>query len=75
MARHSETSPARARAPSKRLIGAKGRRIVRTLAQRTLLAAGIAATQFTIPEVDPKYPIFDPTLVDRLQAPVTRYHE
>ncbi len=48
---------------------------MRTLAQRTLLAAGIAATQFTIPEVDPKYPIFDPTLVDRLQAPVTRYHE
>ncbi len=77
MAPHSENSQARARAPSRRLIaaGSKGSRIARKLAQSTLLAAGIAATQFTIPEIDPRYPVFDPTLVDRLQAPVTRYHE
>jgi hypothetical protein len=77
MAQHPETAPKRARAPARRLVavGAKGRRIARKLAQSTLLAAGLAAAQFSIPEIDPRYPVFDPTLVDRLHAPVTRYHE
>jgi hypothetical protein len=48
---------------------------VRTLAQSTLVAAGIAATQMVLPEMDPRYHLFDPTLVDRLQAPITRHHE
>jgi len=45
------------------------------LAKSTLLAAGFAAAQFSIPEVDPKFHVFDRTLVDRLHAPITRYHE
>jgi len=49
--------------------------MVRKLAQSTLMAAGFAATQFSIPEVDPRFHIFDPTLVDRLQAPISRHHE
>ena len=53
----------------------KGRSIVRALAQSTLLAAGIAATQVGCPEMDPRFHMFDPTLVDRLQAPITRHHE
>jgi len=53
----------------------RGRRIVRTLAQSTLLAAGLVASQLNLPEIDPRYKIFDSTLVDRLQAPITRYHE
>jgi len=48
---------------------------VRSLAHGTLLAAGLAATQMVLPEVDPRYHLFDPTLVDRLQAPITRHHE
>jgi hypothetical protein len=56
-------------------VGASGRRIVRKLAQGTLLAAGIAATQINIPEIDPRFPMFDRNLVDRLHEPVSRCHE
>jgi hypothetical protein len=51
------------------------RRIVRTIAQGTVLAVGLAAAQFAIPDNDPRFSIFNKTLVDRLQAPITRYHE
>ncbi len=49
--------------------------MVRTLAKGTLLAAGLAATQFRFAEFDPRFRVFNPTLVDRLHAPVTRIHE
>ncbi len=49
--------------------------MVRALAQSTLFAAGFAFTQFNVAEIDPRYRIFDRTLLDRLHAPVTRYHE
>jgi hypothetical protein len=49
--------------------------VARALAQATLLAAGIAAAQGGGPEMDSRYHMFDPTLVDRLQAPITRHHE
>ena len=77
MAKKSESPADRTRAPSRRLaeVGIKGRRIVRKLAQGTLLAAGIAATQFTIAEMDPRYPVFSRNLVDRLHEPVSRRHE
>jgi hypothetical protein len=52
----------------------KAVRVARALAQTTLLAAGIAAAQANI-ETDARFQIFDPTLVDRLQAPITRHHE
>ena len=48
---------------------------MRTLAQGTLLAAGIAVTHLGVAEIDSRYQIFDRTLVDRLEAPITRYHE
>jgi hypothetical protein len=64
MTRKKEHTPAR-----------KGRRIVRTLAKSTLLAAGFAVTHLGVAEVDSRYKLFDRTLVDRLQAPMTRYHE
>jgi hypothetical protein len=51
-------------------------RIVRRLAKGTLLAAGIAVAQLgSIPEIDSRFHLFDRTLMDRLQAPITRYHE
>jgi hypothetical protein len=56
-------------------VARKGRSAVRSLAQGTLLAAGIAATQVVLPEMDPRFHVFDPTLVDRLQAPITRHHD
>jgi hypothetical protein len=77
MARQSGNSGSRERAASRGLAaaGKSGRRIARKLAQGTLLAAGIAATQFSPPEIDARFHLFNPTLVDRLQAPITRYHE
>ena len=69
MARATEKSAARPTLP------VRGRRLARRLAQGTILAAGIAATQFGIPEIDPRFDIFSRTLVDRLQAPISRYHE
>jgi hypothetical protein len=53
----------------------KGRRAARSLAHATLLAAGIAAVRFSTPEMDPRFEVFDRTLVDRLEQPITRYHE
>jgi hypothetical protein len=70
-----ESPSARAAARRVAAEAKRGRRIVRTLANGTLLAAGIAATQICIPEIDPRYRVFNPTLVDRLQAPITRRHE
>ncbi len=55
--------------------GKKGRRVVRSLAQGTLLAAGLAAAQVSFPEIDSRFHLFDPALLDRLQAPITRHHE
>jgi hypothetical protein len=75
MARHPERPTGHPHNPEKRLAAAsrKGRRVVRTLAQATLLAAGLAAAQ--VPEMDSRYQMFDRTLVDRLEAPITRHHE
>jgi hypothetical protein len=68
------TSPsARAkRAPSS---PGKAKRTVRKLAQSTLLAAGMIATQMGGIEMDSRFQIFNPALLDRLQAPITRHHE
>jgi hypothetical protein len=77
MPRNPETPATRARLASRRLAAAakQGKKVVRTLAQSTLWAAGFAATQMGLPEIDSRYHVFDPTLVDRLQAPITRHHE
>ncbi len=47
----------------------------RTLARTTLFAAGMAAARIGAPETEPGPRMFDPTLLDRLEAPITRYHE
>jgi hypothetical protein len=77
MARQPDKRSARDRAPSRlpAATAGKGGRAARTLAQGTLLAAGIAVAQFNPPEVDSRYHLFNPELVDRLRAPITRYHE
>jgi hypothetical protein len=77
MARHSENPHARSRAASRAAAaaGREARRLARRLAQTTLLAAGLAAAQFSIPEIDPRFPVFNPNLVDRLHSPITRHHE
>jgi hypothetical protein len=77
MARKPETPPASGPAKPRRPAAAarKGRRVVGALARSTLLAAGFAFAQLGIPEIDSRFHLFDPTLVDRLQAPITRYHE
>jgi hypothetical protein len=76
-ARQSDNQAARGRTVPTRAApaGRKVRRIARTLAQSTLLAAGIAVSQFNPPEIDSRFHLFNPKLVDRLQAPITRYHE
>ena len=76
MPRKHETPPA-ARAAAKPTPAPRARapRIVRKIAQGTLLAAGLAATHIGGAEADPLFPLFDRTLVDRLEAPITRYHE
>jgi hypothetical protein len=77
MARKTENHPASvpgAKAP-KASAAQRGSRIVRQIAQGTILAAGLAATQFGIPEIDPRFHLFDRTLVDRLQEPISRHHE
>lgn len=68
------TAPKRAPEAAPKRAGG-GRRIVRTIARSTLLAAGLAATHLTVAETDPRCPLFSPTLLDRLHAPITRYHE
>jgi hypothetical protein len=75
MAHKTENPPAKGPAKPRRSAAAAGRRIVRTLAQSTLLAAGIAVTHLGVAEIDSRFRVFDRTLVDRLQAPITRYHE
>jgi hypothetical protein len=49
--------------------------MVRALAHGTILAAGIAVVRFATPEIDARFEMFDRTLLDRLEAPITRYHE
>jgi len=44
--------------------------MARSLARATLLTAG-----FSTPEMDPRFEMFDRTLVDRLETPITRHHE
>jgi hypothetical protein len=39
------------------------------------LAAGFAVAQLAIPEIDSRFHIFAPNLLDRLHSPITRYHE
>ena len=76
MQRKQETQASHARAAKPALaVKARGRRIVRTIAQGTLLAAGLAATHIGVAEINERCPLFNPTLLDRLQAPITRYHE
>ena len=77
MARKTEKPPATAPAAKapKASAAQRGQRIVRQIAQGTILAAGLAASQFGIPEIDPRFHLFDRTLVDRLQEPISRHHE
>lgn len=77
MPKHPEKPTPRPKEPSRRASpGAKkGASSVRKLAQSTLLAAGIAAGYMGLPEFDSRFHLFDPTLVDRLECPITRHHE
>jgi hypothetical protein len=69
------TRPAAAAKSATRIPGGRALRIARALAQSTVLAAGIAAAQAGSAERDARFQLFDPTLVDRLQAPISRHHE
>jgi hypothetical protein len=77
MARNPAAQPASGPATSRRPVAApkKGRRAISALARSTLLAAGFAVAQLGIPEIDSRFHIFAPNLLDRLHAPITRYHE
>jgi len=77
MARKKENPHSPAAARPRRLASAarKGGRIVGTLAKSTLIAASIAVTHLGVAELDSRFQLFDRTLVDRLHAPITRYHE
>jgi predicted SnoaL-like aldol condensation-catalyzing enzyme len=60
---------------SPKKLKAKSRRIVRRMAQGTLLAMTIATTRFDGEEPGEKKRLFSAGLLDRLRAPITRYHE
>jgi hypothetical protein len=77
MTQRKENQRAPGTARPRRLASAarKGQHIARTLAKSTLLAAGIAVTHLGVAELDSRFQLFDRTLVDRLHAPITRYHE
>ena len=49
--------------------------LVRRLTQGALLAVTLAAARLDIEEMSEKKRLFDPGLLDRLRAPLTRYHE
>ena len=63
----------KASAPKK--MKARKRALVRRMAQGTLLAVTLAATQLDIEESGQKWRLFDSGLLDRLHMPLTRYHE
>jgi len=77
MPRKTDNQPSHGSARPRRTHAAArtGRRIVRTLAKSTLLAAGMAVTHLGVAEIDSRFKLFDRQLVDRLHAPITRYHE
>jgi hypothetical protein len=55
---------------------AKSRALVRRVAQGTLLAVTLASAQIDSEESTPERKrLFDAGLLDRLRAPITRYHE
>ena len=62
-------------AASSKKIATKSRAIVRRVAQGTLLAVTLAATQSDRSETLERKRLFDAGLVDRLRAPLTRIHE
>lgn len=49
--------------------------MVRKITQGTLLALSLSSTQFGGDPANPDWKVFDPNVMDRLQAPITRYHE
>jgi hypothetical protein len=55
----------RRREPTERAGGARSR----------LLAAGIAASQISLPDTDPRFQLFNPAVVDRLHEPISRCRE
>jgi hypothetical protein len=68
----AKSAPARGAGEILRAAGRRGRRAARTLARGTLLAAGIAATQISPRDTDPKFHLFNPAVVDRLHEPISR---
>jgi hypothetical protein len=62
-------------AATPRKIKAKSRAIARRMAQGTLLAVTLATAQLDTEEMPERKRLFDPGLLDRLRAPITRYHE
>ena len=66
----ARASPRRPAAPAKARRGG-----ARRLARNTLAAAGLLIAQFSGPEIDANYPIFNRGLVDKLHAPITRIRE
>ncbi|HEY1794110.1 MAG TPA: hypothetical protein VGG34_14435 [Opitutaceae bacterium] len=53
----------------------RGASAARTLARGSIIVAGLALTQLAPPESDPRFSLFDPTLLDRLHVPMSRHHE
>lgn len=76
MPRHaSKIISAVVRGASPKKLKARSRRIVRRVAQGTLLAVTIATTRFDVEELGETKRLFSAGLLDRLRAPISRYHE
>ncbi len=73
--RASKIFSAVVKAASSKKIKVKSRAMVRRVAQGTLLAVTIATTRFDNEELGDNKRLFDAGLLDRLRAPITRYHE
>ena len=61
--------------PTSRSRGRKIRQVARGLAQTTLMAAALAASQFSPAEREPSVRLFNAGIVDRLHEPLSRFHE
>ncbi len=77
MPRHAaKIIPAVVRASTPKKMRGRGRAIVRRVAQGTLLAAvTLAAAQIDTAGTSERKRLFSAGLLDRLRAPITRYHE
>lgn len=75
MSKTVTTKTAKAKQPEAGAARPVGARRLRRAAQSTMLVAGLVAARLTTDAGAAEPRLFSPGLVDRLQSPITRFHE